>query len=619
MDDNSGLPPWASDSSQDIKADEAKDQVGESTSLAAETPSLVPPVSPATSPVPPPLPASPVNPPADSPVSPSPIVSDQTSPPLPKEEELKEEVEKIISELSKEQESASLPPVNSAEKLPVSSLPTQEPPVTPAAPAVEEKPAPPEEPAIPSTPPPSTSQGQNPPIGVKPPKAPLGKALLVVAALLVVVVSGVLAYTLVGGNIGQFGLQKKATNYCPGPGHQECSNLNKCNVQGGCDPACCDSDSDCPSGQKCDIPNGNCDKGKSCNPQGSGYHKECVGNQCVEVPGEGEDRCTDHNQCSSSPTYDKCSDWNYVDDSTCTADPNCKGPGQNGQCCKTSDGKNFYCCYRDGNCYSGGTTGQCQDLGNGSIKLKGPMNNVRVFKMVGTGVNCPFSNSQQIEVERVTLVQGAEKTLSLGSGECGQIDAVGFCGSCKPGCGGVAPTPYCEQSCGVCGWKDSNGTCHNGTAMPDGTWCCRHECVNASGVRVPEGGSGNCREVFGTGTHDPRCVPYTWDAPCGAASQTSNCTGVEVIRNGAVVSGSPVNLNRGDSITVRVSYSGAVDNVGVKIFKDGTVTVPESLVFNRARGSASTAAGSWTSPVYTVALSGTYSVKGFIKVGSTWK
>jgi len=49
-----------------------------------------------------------------------------------------------------------------------------------------------------------------------------------------------------------------------GTPRQACGNLNKCNVDGGCDPACCSANTDCPTGQSCGIGNGGCKSGKSC-------------------------------------------------------------------------------------------------------------------------------------------------------------------------------------------------------------------------------------------------------------------------------------------------------------------------------------------------------------------
>lgn len=58
---------------------------------------------------------------------------------------------------------------------------------------------------------------------------------------------------------------------CPagngGQSGETCSNQNKCDLAGGCNPACCASDNDC-SGQTCSIPNNYCRGGSSCAPTG---------------------------------------------------------------------------------------------------------------------------------------------------------------------------------------------------------------------------------------------------------------------------------------------------------------------------------------------------------------
>lgn len=59
---------------------------------------------------------------------------------------------------------------------------------------------------------------------------------------------------------------------CGGTG-QSCNNLNKCDIAGGCNPACCGADRDCP-GQTCSIANGYCVTGRSCNPNSS-IEAEC--------------------------------------------------------------------------------------------------------------------------------------------------------------------------------------------------------------------------------------------------------------------------------------------------------------------------------------------------------
>lgn len=66
----------------------------------------------------------------------------------------------------------------------------------------------------------------------------------------------------------------------------------------GCLPGCCGGEcGGCPDGQNCDIPNGACSSGMSCNPSSGGFHKACVGDQCVNVAGAGGDECSSHDQC----------------------------------------------------------------------------------------------------------------------------------------------------------------------------------------------------------------------------------------------------------------------------------------------------------------------------------
>jgi len=99
---------------------------------------------------------------------------------------------------------------------------------------------------------------------------------------------------------------------------------------------------DCPEGQACDIPNGSCGLGgKSCNPQGSGSHKGCVGGQCVYVPGKGSDQCTSSDQCRlqatpTPPSGREC----------CSGTPECS---QGYQCMRTDDPNCSTCQAQPGN------------------------------------------------------------------------------------------------------------------------------------------------------------------------------------------------------------------------------------------------------------------------------
>lgn len=94
---------------------------------------------------------------------------------------------------------------------------------------------------------------------------------------------------------GGGGVAGRCTDQYGSPG-ETCNNLNKCDIAGGCNPACCVSASDCPSGQHCSIPNGYCKSGSSCSSY-TEYHLDCVGDICVNVPGGGADKCTNDAEC----------------------------------------------------------------------------------------------------------------------------------------------------------------------------------------------------------------------------------------------------------------------------------------------------------------------------------
>lgn len=96
-------------------------------------------------------------------------------------------------------------------------------------------------------------------------------------------------------------------------GGDECG--NKTDITGATNPACCSCDSDCPYSapgvyQECNIPNGYCNSGSSCNPNPEGkFKKKCAWdasqgqNICAEqpvMPGEDEmDECTTNAQCNA--------------------------------------------------------------------------------------------------------------------------------------------------------------------------------------------------------------------------------------------------------------------------------------------------------------------------------
>lgn len=90
---------------------------------------------------------------------------------------------------------------------------------------------------------------------------------------------------------------------------QACSNLNKCDINGGCNPACCSGDGDC-NGQKCTTANGFCSKsGKSCTPGTSS--KKANGQSCSSWD-ECQSSACDYGTCKA------CSDFN-TDPARCSS------------------------------------------------------------------------------------------------------------------------------------------------------------------------------------------------------------------------------------------------------------------------------------------------------------
>lgn len=81
------------------------------------------------------------------------------------------------------------------------------------------------------------------------------------------------------------------------------------------------------------------------------------------------------------------------------------------------------------------------------------------------------------------------------------------------------PTPYCDESCGYCGWRDSQGNCHaSGPLGGTGNYyCCHLECVDVSSYPFQKASWGRCREVFGHGEPDLLCQGKSWDSECGSA------------------------------------------------------------------------------------------------------
>lgn len=326
------------------------------------------------------------------------------------------------------------PPVQSETPTPPTTPPVSSPPPTPSTP-----------PPIPSTPPPSVPpvQPETPPAGSK--KTKVALAVLALFFILASIPAAVFL-TKQRQEVRKQAAAGKCRNKDTNVEVDQCDNTNHCDIAGHCNPACCVSDSDCDAS-----------KNEKCGPENSnGYcwsGKSCIAQQCLANGSS----CTDNWQCCSAAcsngtcagetkTCNSCPEMGtgYTNDPVCTAGGQaCKDPPQNGFCCKKPDNISV-CCYTNCECFEG-QQGNCEDRGNGKIWLKGGITVSRIYKMVGTNVSCPFSSSNQINVKSLNYpVPAGGEEISLEAGECGQIEAVGYCGSCRAGCASQptqTPTP----------------------------------------------------------------------------------------------------------------------------------------------------------------------------------
>jgi hypothetical protein len=434
--------------------------------------------------------------------------------------------------------------------------------------------------------------------------------------------------------------------HCPQGGHQECDNLNKCNIQGGCDPACCATDSDCPSGQVCDIPNGNCDKGKSCNDKGGGHHKECVNNMCVEVGGAGEDKCTSHDACKSAPppTNGKCPSGKSEGlGGKLNPDPNCASNG--GVYC--NDGSLAYCCYnQDGDLANGyeycaeGQQGRCKELSPGSICVANTWSG-SVFKIMATDGKCPYSGaSQPVNPGGTCDINGTPgRIYSLDAGECGQID--GPCGSCKDDCGSNNPPPSCPNiTVSISPNNPKPGdTITFDVYSPKALACTQITSVtgisgNLTNSRIEgkyhwkwdaiagapgnysikfkgnteDSGSGNCPQRA-VGSWCEASANFTINPP-GKEPCCSNVTLTKIDAEGQPLEGTDFKI--GDRVKITVAVEGTVEDVLVRIKRGGV-----KLTDLKANGQNT---GDWQT-VFQIPADGAgeYEVLSFVKVDGVWK
>ena len=100
----------------------------------------------------------------------------------------------------------------------------------------------------------------------------IGLAIVVTAWAIFLIIQRFFGLNILGSGGGS----GSGTVYCsikepenPGDKGQVCDNSNRCNIDGGCDLACCAADSECKGPNRddfCSYPNGHCWSGKSCWP-----------------------------------------------------------------------------------------------------------------------------------------------------------------------------------------------------------------------------------------------------------------------------------------------------------------------------------------------------------------
>lgn len=102
------------------------------------------------------------------------------------------------------------------------------------------------------------------------------------------------------------------------------------------------------------------------------------------------------------------------------------------------------------------------------------------------------------------------------------------------------PGPVCAPAeCGVCGWKDVAGMCHDGGMLPNGTRCCYKACVNNACIAQSGNALDSCASDAGCAgpTQPPviASVAYKCDAKCGICGISDSgglCADMTTLPNG---------------------------------------------------------------------------------------
>ncbi len=432
--------------------------------------------------------------------------------------------------------------------------PISETPVAPPSPV--EPPPPPPPPPEPVVETPLVIQPAEPVSVIKPPKRKgAAKPIVLGLVFLLIAVSGVLGYNLVQkGGMSLLQQAREAecdsgeTNKCAGGGVQVCEHgqWTLCPTATPVPP--------CQSGVK-----------RACGTNGWQICDDGEWGTCLEPvpttppPTQPPPPPPTKPPPTQPPTsMTKCSDIGYGADEYCIAGGfKCRDDGN--LCCKKPDGIPVCCFPGNAECFEG-QQGSCLDKGNGTIWLKAEIIVSRIYEMTGTNVSCTngFSSSQQNTFKtnyKVGNVVDGGETFSVTAGKCGQIDAVGYCGSCRAGCGQTTTSP---------------------TPIPS--------------ITPPTPVLGSCTNLE---------VYKAMVAPQMIANEPES---------------PPVAWHVGDRLMIKVTFTEPVEDVAVRIIRNGA----KVLDISREQQVPGSKSNPWV-PSYAITEAGDYEIQAFVKVNGNWR
>lgn len=354
-----------------------------------------------------------------------------------------------------------------------------------------------------------TEAPKNPPVSSKPAKKrlPIGVLLTTLLVLAVTIPLSVF-YVSQQKNIADTrgkAAEDQCTDQNGNPG-ETCSNLNRCDIAGGCNPACGNKD-EVRDDEICDVPNGYCKSGYSCRKRATGYHLDCVSKQCVNVlcdPGVPTcaDTCSSHADCGGgttptpTPSPPGGKKWNQCTSST--------GPIPCGSCLIKSVGAGTMTFGCELNC--GGSASNCPGGSAESYTIAHRWEKCK--NKVGS--SCTGSSSDYIESGNL----GGPGPWSI-SGQSSFFNGSGT--FTNPGCGRVQVDVQMSAQ---------------GTNVAGGIWNSDTDCAGTSPTPTPP--SATATPVPPTPTDEPIAV----------------CKDIKIYKGGKVVD--PKTLEAGDEIVIAV-------------------------------------------------------------------